>query len=109
MGDLALKTRLVTNNATKRIKYLDTLPLRALKNCYGKSRVRITRDFFFVDLRKKLNSLTPKFRQVVDIYNNTGWNWKPEISLTKTERASFLKFSGSYEKDTTKTPKPNNG
>ena len=40
-------------------EYLDTLPLGVLINnyCYGKSQVRIATDPFFVDLRKKLNSL----------------------------------------------------
>ena len=44
-------------------EYLDTSTLGALINnyCYGKSQVRITRDFLFVDLRKELNSITSRF------------------------------------------------
>ena len=45
----------------------DTLPLGVLLfnnyTCYGKSQMRITRDFLFVDLRKKLNSLIFRFRK----------------------------------------------
>ena len=37
-------------------------------------QVWITRDFLFVDLHKKLNSLTSRFQQVVNMYNNTWWN-----------------------------------
>ena len=52
--------------------------------CYGKSQVRITRDFLCVDLRKKLNSLTSRFRQVVDMYNNVWW-WIADYLFDKTE------------------------
>ena len=43
--------------------YLHTITLVDLINnyCYGKSQVRITRDFLFVDLHMVLNSLTPRF------------------------------------------------
>ena len=44
-------------------EYLHTITLAVLiyNYCYGKSQVRITRDFLFVDLRKVLNSLTSGF------------------------------------------------
>ena len=41
--------------------YIDTLPWRSNKQLYGKSEVQITMDSFFVDLSKKLNSLSSRF------------------------------------------------
>ena len=44
----------------------DITPLGILINnySYGKSEVRITRDFLFVDLRKKMSSFNSRFRRV---------------------------------------------
>ena len=74
---------------TKTHEYLDTITLGVLINnyCYGKSLVRITRDFFFVDLPKKLNSLNLKISSgklciCITIHNATK---SRIICLTKTE------------------------
>ena len=63
-------------------------PLGVLINnyCCEKSQMRLTRDLFFADLSKKLNSLTFRFCQVT----------------------SRHKLSVSHEKNTTKDPRPNN-
>ena len=88
-----LRTRVSTH------EYLHTITLVVLINnyCYGKSQVRITRDFLFVDLRKVLNSLTSRFLRVSCGYLYT---WSRIICLTKTE--GLLPDSVSYEKDTRK-------
>ena len=90
-------------------EYLDTIPLEVLINnyCYGKSQMRIARDFLFVGLRKKLNSLTSRFRQVscryvlcITIHDETK---SRIICLAKPkDYLSFKRFSVTYEKDTTK-------
>ena len=69
--------------------------------------MRITRDFFFVDLRKKLNSLTSRFRQVscpcITIHDEIKLRI---ICLTKTE--GLLSNSLFLMKRTQqKTPRPN--
>ena len=50
-------------------EYLDTItiynPRSSNKHyCYGKSQVRKTKDFLFVDLHKELYSLTSRFLRV---------------------------------------------
>ena len=47
-------------------EYLDTITLGVLINnyYYGKSQVRLTRDFLFVDLRKVLNLFTSRLLRV---------------------------------------------
>ena len=76
--------------------------------------MRVTRDFLFVDLRKKLNSLTSRFRQVSSRHVETDYTlYKVKvhdetksriICLAKNERhlESSHKLPVSYEKDTTK-------
>ena len=56
----------MSQNSDKTHKYLDSTSLGIQINnyCYGKSQVRVTRDFLFVDLSKKLNSLNSRFPQV---------------------------------------------
>ena len=54
--------------------------------CYGKSQVRITRDFLFVGLRKNWFTYFQMFTS----------------KFVKNRRTSPTKFSVSYEKDTTK-------
>ena len=82
-------------------EYQDTITPGVLINnhCYGKSQVRITRDFLFVDLRKVPNSLTSRFLLLsklsisITIHDATK---SRIIFLTKT----FIKFLVSYVKDT---------
>ena len=45
-------------------RWLDIIGVQINNYCHGKSLLRLTRDFLFGDSRKKLNSLTFRFRQV---------------------------------------------
>ena len=93
-------------------EYLDTITLGVLINnyCYGKSQVRITRDFLFVDLRKVLNSLTYRFLRVELSISITihGATKSRIICLIKTETLLLSNSQFLMKRTKQKTTRPDN-
>ena len=77
--------------------------------CYGKSQERITKGFFLVDLRNKLNSLTCRFLQgssiSITIHNATT---SRIICLTKTDVLVLSNSQFLMKRTQQKTPMPDN-